>query len=403
MLLEGAAHRVERLEAVSGDHRDDPLIPPDVAALGELPERGGGDAAGGLGEDAGRLGEQADALSDLVVGHRVHGAARAPRQVERVRPVGRIPDRKRLGDRVRLDRAAEVLAVLEGLRDRRAAGRLSAVERRQLALDQPDLAPLVEAARDLREQRAGRDRRDHAVRQLEAELLGDLERDRLRSLRVVGPHVDVDEGPVALARQLGAEPVDVVVGAAHGHQMGAVDPGREHLLLLEVGRDEHVRVEPGCRGVCRDGVGQVARRRAGDDLVAELLRLGDGDRHDPVLERVGRVGGVVLDVELADPERLGEPRRALERRQADRKAGRRRTLERQEVRVAPDRLRAGLDAPLDRGGVEAAQVVRDLERAEAALAHVASVERVGLMTFLALERLNGHCCPFPVKKPPPLL
>ena len=44
-------------------------------------------------------------------------------------------------------------------------------------------------------------------------------------------------------------------------------------------------------------------------VVAELLCLCDRDGDDAVLERVRRVGGVVLDVELADPERLGEARR----------------------------------------------------------------------------------------------
>ena len=132
-----------------------------------------------------------------------------------------------------------------------------------VALEQPDLEPLVEAARDLREQRARRDRRHDAVGQLEAELLGDLEGERLRALGVVGPHVHVDERPVALAGELGAEPVHVVVVAAHGHEVRAVDARGEDLLLLEVGRDEHVRLEPGGRGVRGHGVRQVAGRRAG--------------------------------------------------------------------------------------------------------------------------------------------
>ena len=81
---------------------------------------------------------------------------------------------------------------------------------------------------------------DDPVGQLEAELLGGLERERLRALRVVRAHVDVHERPLVLARELGAQPVDVVVVAADGDQVRAVDAGREHLLLLEVGRDEHV-------------------------------------------------------------------------------------------------------------------------------------------------------------------
>ena len=44
--------------------------------------------------------------------------------------------------------------------------------------------------------------------------------------------------------------------------------------------------------------------------------------------------------------------------------------------------------------IESAQVVADLERPEAVLAHVAGLERVALMTFLALERLDGHMVPF---------
>ena len=128
-----------------------------------------------------------------------------------------------------------------------------------LPVSKPELDPLLEAARDLREQRAGGDRADDPVGQLEAELLGDLERERLGALGVVGPHVDVHERPVVLAGDLGAQPVDVVVVAAHSDEVGAVDAGREHLLLLEVGRDEHVGLEAGRGRVRGDRVGEVAR------------------------------------------------------------------------------------------------------------------------------------------------
>ena len=136
---------------------------------------------------------------------------------------------------------------------------------------------------------------------------------------------------------------------------------------------------------------------AGHDPVAELLRLRQRHGHHAVLERVRRVGGVVLHEHLPHAERLGEPRRPLERRQTDGQAGLRRSRERQEIGVAPDRLRARLDLPLYRRGVEAAVVVGHLERPEALLAHVASVERIGGVTFLALKRLNWHESPFYVE------
>jgi hypothetical protein len=109
-----------------------------------------------------------------------------------------------------------------------------------------------------------------AVGQLPAELLGDLEGQRLGALGVVRAHVDVDERPVALARQLGAQAVDVVVVAVDRDEVRAVDAGREDLLLLEVGRDEDVGLQAERGGVRGDRVGQVARRGAGDDLEAEL-------------------------------------------------------------------------------------------------------------------------------------
>ena len=141
-------------------------------------------------------------------------------------------------------------------------------------------------------------------------------RERLRALGVVGAQVHVHERPRMLAGELGAEPVDVVVVAVDRDQVGAVDAGREDLLLLEVGGHEHVGLEARGSGVGGDGVGEVAGGGAGDHLVAELLGLRDGDVDDAVLEGVRRVGGVVLDVDLADAEPLGEPLGPDQRREA---------------------------------------------------------------------------------------
>ena len=73
----------------------------------------------------------------------------AARHVEREHAVGGVADRQRLGDRVGPHRPADLVAVGEGLRDRAAALGLGAVERRQRALEEAELEPLLEAARDL--------------------------------------------------------------------------------------------------------------------------------------------------------------------------------------------------------------------------------------------------------------
>src|SRR5947208_1516967 len=100
-----------------------------------------------------------------------------------------------------------------------------------------------------------------AVGRRPAELLSDLVSERLGALGVVGPQVDVDERPrLVLARQLGAQPVDVVVVALDLDQVRAVDAGGEDLLLLQVRRDEDVGLDPQRRAGGGDGVGEVARR-----------------------------------------------------------------------------------------------------------------------------------------------
>ena len=218
-----------------------------------------------------------------------------------------------------------------------------------------------------------------------AELLDRLVGEGLRALRVVGAQVDVDERPRALLAELGAEPVDVVVVAADADQVRPVDAGGEELLLLEVGGHEDVGVEARRGRVRGDGVGEVAGRGAGDRLEAQLLRLRDGDRDDPVLERMGRVGGVVLDPELAEAEALGQAVGADQRRQPRLERIARALRERQEVGIAPDPGGPGLDLPLELGGVGAAEVVGDLQRAEARLADVAGVERVLGPALLALR------------------
>src|SRR4051794_35703561 len=116
-----------------------------------------------------------------------------------------------------------------------------------------------------------------------------------------------------------------------------------------------------------DGIGEVAGGGAGDGLEAELARLGQGDRYDAILERVGGVGGVVLDPQLTEPEALGEAVGAHQGRQPRLEWIAGALGEGQEVRIAPDPTRAGLDLAAGLAGVEIGKVVGDFERAEAVL------------------------------------
>ena len=198
---------------------------------------------------------------------------------------------------------------------------------------------------------------DHAVGQLEPELLGDLEAERLRPLGVVGAEVHVHERPRVLGGKLGAEAVDVVVVAVDRDQAGC-RTRRSRGSSAPRGRPARTRMSrgpPPRRGRRPRSRGCPSRRTR--HVVAELLGLRDRDVHDPVLEGVGRVGGVVLDVDLAHAEPLGEPLGADQRREAGVERGLGPAREGQEVGVAPDRRRAGLDLAAQRRRVVERRVV----------------------------------------------
>ena len=94
----------------------------------------------------------------------------------------------------------------------------------------------------------------------------------------------------------------------------------------------------------RDAVGEVAGRRARDDLEPELDGARRRHRDDAVLVRQRRViDGVVLDVELADAEPLRQPRAADERREAGVKTGLRVAGNRQQLTVSPEVFRPPFD------------------------------------------------------------
>ena len=354
---------VEGLQAVTGDEQDGLGVGVDLAGLDQLLRGRDGDATGGLGEDTLGAGQQLDGVAHLVVGDVADRAPGAAHRVQHVRAVGRVADRQRAGDRVRLDGADDVVALGERRRDRRAAGGLRAEHLVRGRLDEPELAELLETLVDLGQLRAGRDRDDDLLGQAPAELLGDLVAQRLRTLGVVRADVDVDERPLlVLRRELGGEPVDVVVVAVDGQQRAAVDGGGEDLGLLQRRRDQHDRVPPGARRRGGDGVGEVARRGAAQHGEAQLAGGGEGDGDDAVLEGVRRVAGVVLDPQGAHAQLGGEPVGLDQPRHARLGVGVRLHVRRhgQQVAVAPDRLRAGLDRLTRDGG----EVVGHLERAE---------------------------------------
>src|SRR5665809_122810 len=138
-------------------------------------------------------------------------------------------------------------------------------------------------------------------------------RPTVRSSRIPFPSF-VNSEPQAIgttiasgARHLGAESVDVVVAPVDGNDVTTEDYGARDLARLEVRRNEHDAPHARGRRVGGDGVGQVAGRGTGRNLVTE--RTSDAQRNGDhsILEGVRRIAGVGLDPQFLQPELCGEP------------------------------------------------------------------------------------------------
>jgi len=76
------------------------------------------------------------------------------------------------------------------------------------------------------------------------------------------------------------EPRAVVVAPLHGIHLAAVDGRREELLGLDGLGIENDGAHAARRGTSRDGIAEVARRRAGQRIAPELRGLGGRDSDD---------------------------------------------------------------------------------------------------------------------------
>ena len=267
-----------------------------------------------------------------------------------------------------------VPAVLDRGADRCATFRLGGVDTGRRAIEQADPSQLLEGFGSLCEQGAGGDGNHEMVGCPPAELLHDLERQRLAAFRVKGAEVDVDDRPAVNVGELDAQPVDIVVGAVDLDDGRAVSAGGANFARLQAGRNEDQGAKSGARGVGRHRAGEVSGGGAGERVEAVGVREVGGDRDVAVLERPGWIQGVIFEIEMVETEHLAEVGRLDQGRepgpQVDRFAG----GGRQQLAIAPD----GVGALCNRLAADAlaygGEVVGDLERSEAVLADVGGFE-----------------------------
>ncbi len=257
---------------------------PRMAGLAQRERRSDGGAAGRFGEDAGRLREDPDASDELIVADGGGSAVGVAQHTRGRRAVSGIAD----GDGARDGPGNlwhdSVAARVHELNDRRASCGLGTIEAGDRACDEPCGKKLGESFIEFRHQRPAGHRCDDSRRRAPAELLRNLERDRLGSLAVVAPQIDVQDAPPVLVGNLCAEAIHVVIRPLDSHDSCAAHRCRHELADLEVVRHQHPRRYPGPGCMCGNGVGQIASRRAPHSGDAEGVRRIECRGDDPVLE-----------------------------------------------------------------------------------------------------------------------
>jgi hypothetical protein len=132
--------------------------------------------------------------------------------------------------------------------------------------------------------------------QAPAQLLGNFEAVGLGAFRVIGPQIDVDDGPAVFVGDLCAEAIDVIVVAAYAHHRGAEDQRAEDLPLLQIVGDHHIAAKARLGGVGSGAVGKVSRAGATDRVESKFDRLADGDGDNALLVGIrGIVTRIILD------------------------------------------------------------------------------------------------------------
>ncbi len=181
------------------------------------------------------------------------------------------------------------------------------------------------------------DRQEMEVRRI-TQRIADLEGRRLLTLdphRVDGIH-HLDQPRLA---QLAHDPQGIVEIAADGHRRRPVHQRLSQLAQRDLTlRQQDDALQPGT-GRIRRGRGRcVPRRGTHHRLRSTLQGLRDGHGHSPVLERAGRVQGLVLQVQFKPPANGADKsgRRHQRRVAFQQRHHRRRRRDRKEIGVAPD-------------------------------------------------------------------
>ena len=213
-----------------------------------------------------------------------------------------------------------------------AALRLRGDQARQL-VDKADGVEVLQTLPHTRDGAAVADGDRQIVGHFPVQLLGNFEGNSLLALGQIRVDGCVAVVPAPFFNGFGGHLECFLIVALDGNDVRTENHQLRDLALRRALGNEDVGLEACGR---REGRGRVARGRAGDDLRARLMRLGDGHGGGAVLQRSGRVDAVVLDPQTAKTQHFCQLRLFIQRApaHAQRRVGRG-FLDRQQLTIAP--------------------------------------------------------------------
>ena len=110
---------------------------------------------------------------------------------------------------------------------------------------------------------------------LPTERLCHLEVMGLGTFGIIGPQINVDEGPAVFVTDLTTESIDVIIVAFDRDGFWPVNGGTNDLSLFQAVGNKDVTLQSGSRCMCCDCVGEISGRRAGHGVESEFYSFGN--------------------------------------------------------------------------------------------------------------------------------
>src|SRR5262249_19898693 len=113
-----------------------------------------------------------------------------------------------------------------------------------------------------------------------------LEAMGLGTFGIIGPQINVDEGPAVFVTDLTTDSIDVIIVAFDRDGFWPVNGGTNDLSLFQAVGNKDVALQSGSRCMRCDCIGAISGRRAGHCVESEFYSFGNWHCNDAIFSRL---------------------------------------------------------------------------------------------------------------------